>query len=147
MNGERPGGGISGADVPGAAAGGPVPGGPSPGAPAAHVMEPIERMVSRVLRTGIAIAVALMAVGLVLSVFDKEGMPAHVVPLADLPALLGQFDPAAYLSLGLMVLIATPFVRVAGSMVAFARERDRRYVLITAVVFVVMCLGVVLGRA
>jgi uncharacterized membrane protein len=129
-------------DRPGGASGGPVPGGP-----AAHVMEPIERMVSRVLKAGIAIAVALMAVGLVLSVFDKEGMPSHVVPLADLPALLGQFDPAAYLSLGLMVLIATPFVRVAGSIIAFARERDLRYVLVTAIVFTVMCLSVVLGKA
>ena len=118
-----------------------------PGPPPAHVMEPIERMVSRVLKAGIAIAVALMAVGLVLSVFDKEGLPSHVVPLADLPALLGHLDPAAYLSLGLIVLIATPFVRVAGSIIAFARERDLRYVLITAVVFAVMCLSVVLGKA
>ena len=55
-------------------------------------------------------------------------------------------DPAAYLSLGLIVLIATPFVRVAGSIVAFARERDRRYVLVTAVVLAVMCLSVVLGK-
>ena len=61
--------------------------------------------------------------------------------------MLGEFDPAAYLSLGLLVLIATPFVRVAGSIITFARERDRRYVLITAVVFAVMCLSVVLGRA
>ena len=59
----------------------------------------------------------------------------------------GSSDPAAYLSLGLLVLIATPFVRVAGSIVAFARERDRRYVLVTAVVLAVMCLGVVLGKA
>jgi uncharacterized membrane protein len=110
-------------------------------------MEPIERMVSRVLKAGIAVAVALMAVGLVLSVLDEERIPAHVVPLADLPALLGHLDPAAYLSLGLIVLIATPFVRVAGSIIAFARERDLRYVLITAAVFAVMCLSVVLGKA
>jgi uncharacterized membrane protein len=45
------------------------------------------------------------------------------------------------------VLIATPFVRVAGSIVAFAREHDRRYVLITSVVLAVMCLSVVLGKA
>ena len=37
-------------------------------------------------------------------------------------------------------------MRVAGSLVAFARERDRRYVLVTAVVLAVMCLGVVLGK-
>jgi uncharacterized membrane protein len=110
-------------------------------------MEPIERMVSRVLKAGMAIAVALMAVGLVLSVVDREGMPSHVVPLAGLPSLLGHLDPAAYLSLGLIVLIATPFVRVAGSIIAFARERDLRYVLITAVVFAVMCFSVVLGKA
>jgi uncharacterized membrane protein len=124
-----------------------TPGDVRPGPPPAHVMEPIERMVSRVLKAGIAIAVALMAVGLVLSVVDKEGMPSHVVPLAHLPSLLGHLDPAAYLSLGLIVLIATPFVRVAGSIIAFARERDLRYMLITAVVFAVMCFSVVLGKA
>ena len=110
-------------------------------------MEPIERMVSRVLKAGIAVAVALMAVGLVLSVVDEEGMPSHVVPLADLPALLGIWTPPPISRWACIVLIATPFVRVAGSIVAFARERDLRYVLITAVVFAVMCLSVVLGKA
>jgi uncharacterized membrane protein len=70
-----------------------------------------------------------------------------VVPLGDLPSLLLDLDPAAYLSLGIIVLIATPFVRVAGSIVAFARERDRRYVAITAVVLAVMCLSLVVGKA
>ncbi len=70
-----------------------------------------------------------------------------MVPLADLPARLAALDPAAYLSLGSIVLIATPFVRVAGSIVVFVRQRDRRYVLITAVVLAVMCLSVLLGKA
>lgn len=143
MNGERPVGGTARGD----AAGGGAPGARQGSGPPPHVMEPIERMVSRILTSGIVIAIALMAVGLVLSVFDKEGMPSQVVPLADISALLGKLDPAAYLSLGLIVLIATPFVRVLGSIVAFARERDGRYVLITAVVFAVMCLSVVLGKA
>ncbi len=120
---------------------------PKHDAPQKHVMVPIERMVSRVLTIGIAVSVTLMAIGLILGFFDRQGTPTHVVPLADLPSLLRSFDPAAYLSLGLIVLIATPFVRVLGSIVAFARQRDRRYVLITAVVLVVMCLSVVLGRA
>jgi uncharacterized membrane protein len=110
-------------------------------------MDPVERMVRRVLLTGIALAVALLAAGVVLSVVDAQGLPSGVVPVADLPAQLVVLDPAAYLSLGLIVLIATPFVRVAGSLVAFARERDRRYVLVTAVVFAVMCVSVLLGKA
>ena len=56
-------------------------------------------------------------------------------------------EPAAYLSLGLIVLVATPFVRVAGSIVAFALEHDRRYVLITSAVLAVMCLSVAAGQA
>ena len=117
------------------------------GTPEKHVMVPIERMVSRILMIGIAISVTLMVIGLVLGFFNSQGMPKHVVPLADLPSLLRAFDPAAYLSLGLIVLIATPFVRVLGSIIAFAREGDRRYVIITAVVLAVMCLSVLLGRA
>ena len=120
---------------------------PSPAPVPKHQMDPIERMVNRILVVGVALAVALMAAGLVLGVVDGQGLPSHVVSLADLPSLLGSLDPAAYLSLGLIVLIATPFVRVAGSIVAFAREHDRRYVLITAVVLAVMCVSVVLGRA
>jgi uncharacterized membrane protein len=112
-----------------------------------HQMDPIERTVNRILVAGVALAVALMAAGLVLSVVDGQGLPTHVVSLGDLPTLLGSLDPDACLSLGLIVLIATPFVRVAGTIVAFALEHDRRYVVITGVVFVVMCLGVALGRA
>ncbi len=116
-------------------------------APPRHAMDLIERTVSRILLVGIAVSVALMATGLLLGAVDEEGMPSGVVPLAELPSRLAALDPAAYLSLGLIVLVATPFVRVAGSMVVFARQRDRRYVLVTAVVFVVMCLSVALGKA
>jgi uncharacterized membrane protein len=143
VNAELPGGAKNGADLSGAGA----PGASPPRARTPHVMDPIERMVSRALAAGITVSVAFMAAGLILGLVDKEGMPSHAVPLADLPSLLGALDPAAYLSLGLLLLIATPFVRVAGSMVAFALQRDRRYVLVTALVLAVMCLSVVVGRA
>ena len=121
---------------------------PEQGSPdRAHVMEPVERVIRSVLLCGIALSVALMAAGLVLGVARGAGLPRGVVPLAELPRALAALRPAAYLSLGLIVLIGTPFVRVAGSLVVFVRERDRRYVLVTTIVLLVMCLGVVLGRA
>jgi uncharacterized membrane protein len=115
--------------------------------PVKHVMDPIERMVSRVLGAGIAVAVAFMFAGVVLGAVRGDGLPQHVVGLRDLLPGLGGLDPAAYLSVGLLVLIATPFARVIGSIVGFALQRDRRYVLVTAAVLVVMCVGVLLGRA
>jgi len=118
------------------------------GAPArTHVMEPVERVIRGILLCGIALSVALMAAGLVLGVARGAGLPRGVVPLAELPRGLAALRPAAYLSLGLIVLIGTPFVRVAGSLVIFVKQRDGRYVLVTASVLLVMCLGVALGKA
>ena len=113
----------------------------------AHVMEPVERVIRGILLCGIAVSVTLMAAGLVIGVARGAGVPRGVVPLAELPRALAALRPAAYLSLGLIVLIGTPFVRVAGSLVVFVKERDGRFVLVTASVLLVMCLGVVLGRA
>jgi uncharacterized membrane protein len=112
-----------------------------------HHMDPVEHTIRAILLAGIAVSVALMAVGLVLGVARAAMLPRAMVPLSALPAALAHLQPAAYVSLGLIVLVATPFVRVVGSLVAFAVERDRAYVLITATVLVVMCAGVLLGRA
>jgi uncharacterized membrane protein len=117
-----------------------------PGAAPVHVMDPVERMIHVVLLAGIAVSVVLMAAGLALGLLNGTGISRGVVPLADLPRAAWGLSPAALLSLGLIVLIATPFVRVAGSLIAFAREGDRRYVVLTAVVLAVMCASVLLGR-
>jgi uncharacterized membrane protein len=110
-------------------------------------MDPVERTVSRILIAGIALSVALMAIGIVLGAVGGDGLPSGVVPLADMPSLLLDLDAGAYVSLGLIVLIATPFVRVAGSLVAFAFQGDRRYVAVTAVVLAIMFANVLLGKA
>ena len=48
--------------------------------------------------------------------------------------------------LGLLVLIATPIARVACTLVAFALQRDRTYVGITAIVLALLLYGLVLGK-
>ena len=120
------------------------------GAPLSRPARPltgVERMVHAVLLGGVVVSVALMLAGLVLLAVRGGPMPNHVETPGELTHGLVALRPAAYLSLGLIVLIATPFVRVAGSIVAFAREHDRRYVLITSAVLAVMCLSVLLGKA
>ncbi len=112
-----------------------------------HEMDAVERMVNRVLGIGVAAAVALMLAGVGLLVAYGGGLPDSLVALGRLLPGLRTLDPAAYLSAGLLVLIATPFARVLGSALAFFLEGDRRYTLLTAAVLLVMCLGVLLGRA
>ena len=112
-----------------------------------HVMDPVEKVVHWVLLIGLLVSVALMGIGLVLGLAHGDGLPDGVTAPGDLWDGLANGVAGAYLTLGLLVLIVTPFLRVAGSLVAFARERDLRYVVISAAVLTAMCLSVLLGRA
>ncbi len=55
--------------------------------------------------------------------------------------------PYAVIGLGLLVLIATPVVRVAATLVGFIRAKDPPYIAITAIVLTVLLLSFALGKA
>jgi uncharacterized membrane protein len=107
----------------------------------------INALVHQLLIVGLAAAAVLMVAGVLLGLFTGQGLPDAMVPLSNLLAELARFNPAAFISLGLLALIATPILRVAGSIVGFAIERDWRYALITTVVLIIVILSIVLGQA
>ena len=103
-----------------------------------------EILVSTVLRIGVLVSAALVAAGLVIHLARGGTDPkifAHFtrVPF-DLEHLGGMLKGIAHLrgrsivQLGLLVLIATPVVRVAMSVGVFVRERDGTYVVVTLIV-------------
>jgi uncharacterized membrane protein len=69
-------------------------------------------------------------------IFQSE--PAELRSIAGI--IRGTFagQPAAIVQLGLVLLIATPVARVAMSLVAFVLQRDRVYVLVTAIVLALL---------
>lgn len=117
---------------------------PEPAPEAAKTL--VACLVERLLLAAIGVSVALMLLGLALGLAAGDGLPHAVLAVSGLREALMSREPAAYLSLGLIVLMATPFVRVVGALVVFAMERDRRYVLVTAIVLAVMCFSVLLGQ-
>ena len=66
-------------------------------------------------------------------------------PLPILLVEAAQLTPAGLLSLGALVMILTPIARVLLSVLIFAEEGDRMYVLVTGIVFFNLMLGVALG--
>ena len=54
--------------------------------------------------------------------------------------------PSGFLSLGLLVLLITPIVRVIGSIVVFVWERDWRFALVTSFVLIVMTVSIIVGQ-
>jgi uncharacterized membrane protein YfcA len=59
-----------------------------------------------------------------------------------LVASLEQLHPQGIITLGLLLLIATPVLRVAASIVMFAVEHDRTYVIITCLVLVILLFSI-----
>ncbi|HLG51430.1 MAG TPA: DUF1634 domain-containing protein [Chloroflexota bacterium] len=122
------------------------------GAPVEERATRIEYIVSVVLRYGVLLSFLIILIGSLL-LFLEGGRSVTVrltgapVPnrldqvLADLLAL----RPRAIIDLGLMLLIATPVLRVAVSVIAFLVEDDLVYTAITLFVLAVLLTSFFLG--
>lgn len=109
-------------------------------------MKNIERLVHHVLLWGLALSAALLLGGLIVWAFRGGELPTTITMPPASFADLARAQPIGFFSTGLFVLVLTPFARVAGSIVLFAKAGDRRYTAITAVVLLVMAAGLLLGR-
>jgi uncharacterized membrane protein len=110
--------------------------------------ERLEGLLGTVLRWGVVSAAVVVAVGAAVFL-TRHGseQPLYQVfrgepsDLKTVPGILGDAFTGrgrGLIQLGLLLLIATPVTRVAFSIGVFAIQGDRRYVLITLVVLVVL---------
>ena len=106
----------------------------------------LERVVSLTLRIGVITASVLVVVGLIL--YFAEGDMSSLVSsnfnVGQVLAGLARADPLSIIFLGVIVLIATPLLRVLELALDYAWERDRIYVLLSLIVLVLMVVGIVL---
>ncbi len=109
-----------------------------------------------VLRLGLACSLAILGSGVAIYVVENPATSsAHVLsnnPILNylnLPALISGIaagSVSAVLTLGLIVLIATPVARVASGLYFFAKAGERPMAAITFTVLVLLLLGIlVLG--
>ena len=113
----------------------------------------IETIMGNLLRAGVVFAAAVTLTGGVLFLArygstipqyrDFHGEPAALRQVKTIlrDALSGH--GRALMQLGLLLLIATPVARVVFSLVAFAIQGDRLYVLLTLVVLAVLAFSLV----
>lgn len=128
------------------------PRGASPSRERETAVRQAELVISYVLRGGVLLSAAVMLGGVVFfyvqwflrSGHDASSSFPHT--LSSVEQGLAQGNPQAIIVLGLLMLLLTPVVRVAVSVVAFLLERDWRYVIITSLVLVILLLSFVLGK-
>ncbi len=122
----------------------------------------MELVISHTLLIGVLLSAAVILTGIALFALNHNTGYAPVLPhhLSDLIAYRqdrgpGYFPsslaavlsgaaagkPYAIIGLGILLLIATPVIRVALSVFFFLEQRDRLYVAITLIVFSVLLFG------
>jgi uncharacterized membrane protein len=72
---------------------------------------------------------------------DYNHFAGHIGSLRNIAGILHRammLDPRSLIQLGVLLLIATPVVRVVFCIVGFARQRDRIYVFISSSVLVIL---------
>jgi uncharacterized membrane protein len=106
----------------------------------------IEWLVARVLGIGIAIAVTFLAAGVTLMVVDGISPLSEAFPPLQIDRLLPDLlslRPESFLWIGLMVLVATPIVRIAGESIGLVARGERTMAVIAAAILGVVALSVV----
>jgi uncharacterized membrane protein len=126
-----------------------------------RVQRQVESLISWILRIGVATSAALVVLGMTLVFVHHPSYRHSAKDLRELTSAALEYPHTvgAVLTsvregrgqgiamLGLLLLIATPVLRVAVSIVLFAHERDGLFVLITSVVLALLLLSFALGAA
>ena len=104
-----------------------------------------------ILQGGVLISSAVICVGVALWLLGSGHQSSQ--QLLVFPHTVGEvwsglltLHPQAVITLGLLLLLATPVVRVFASIFAFALEHDRRYVAITTLVLTILLVSFLLGK-
>jgi len=113
----------------------------------------LDVVLAMALRGGVLLAAAIVVVGAAIylarhgmSLPDYRkfrGEPSDLRSPASIWATARTFTGRGVMQFGLLVLISTPIMRVLLSVIGFVRERDWMYVVITLIVFSLLCYSLV----
>ncbi len=114
---------------------------------AAGVVDSTTTIIGWILQIGVLVSAAVVFTGVVLLSLEPGGIsPAKLrsFPQSFSQVWTGLFGlhPQSVIAFGLLLLIATPVLRVAVSIVAFALEHDRMYVVITSAVLIILLFSI-----
>jgi uncharacterized membrane protein len=115
----------------------------------------LDSWVATVLAAGVVVSGALIAAGVVGSLvvgwtgtFSGQTLPpTDPTDFGDLWPRLMALQPLALSQAGLLLLIATPVVRVAVTALGFFGQHDRLYAAISVIVLVMLLAGLAIGLA
>lgn len=115
----------------------------------------VELFIGQQLRWGVITSSIIAFIGGIIYLYSHgkntpsytefTGAPEYVRHFPGIIKGVLQLDGMAIIQLGVVVLLATPITRIAFSVLAFAMEKDRLYVVITLIVLGVITFSIFSG--
>ncbi len=116
----------------------------------------VEQTVGRILRTGVLIAAMVVFIGGILYLIHYgtelpdyhvfHGEPSDLRSVSLILQDAWALHRRGLIQFGILLLMATPVVRVAFSLFAFAKEHDRTYMIVTSLVLALLLYSLAGGR-
>jgi uncharacterized membrane protein len=117
----------------------------------------IEQIIATLLRAGVMLSAAVVLIGGLMYLHQEHAdLPQYQVfhsadaPFRNLRSILHSVwlgNSEAIIQTGILLLIATPVARVLFSVIAFAREGDRMYVVFSLTVLLILFFSLFHGAA
>ena len=116
----------------------------------------VEFAMSKLLRTGVIIAALVVLCGIILflwqnpqTVLNKHiftGEPKNLRFFEDIVQDALHFKGRGIIQVGVLLLIATPIMRVAFSVYAFYKQKDKLYIAFTLIVLTILLASLFKGH-
>lgn len=117
----------------------------------------LQKMIGWILRIGIYTSIGIVIIGGIFFLYRHaqetanyhafNGVPVFVHNFGDIFSSAFSFKGQAIIQLGIILLVATPVVRVIFAAIGFLLEKDYLYTVISAIVLMVILLSAFSGHA
>jgi uncharacterized membrane protein len=115
----------------------------------------VETILGNVLRTGVIVSAAVVTIGAIiylshhganLPIYQRfKSEPTELRSVGGIVNYALAESGRGIIQLGLLLLIATPVMRVLLSFVSFIKQGDKAYIVITFIVFVILVYSIFMG--
>jgi len=103
------------------------------------------RVIERILLIGMLSSIALMIFGVVIGLVRGQPIPDHAeLPLSAFRGLI-HLNATSIISVGILVLMATPVAYVLAGLIEFIGGRNWKFIIMTSIVIIVLAISVLLG--
>jgi uncharacterized membrane protein len=118
-----------------------VPQGSGGGSIVADENQPLNRQIRFVLLTGMVLSLSMMAIGLLWNMISPSSTNVTMGPWQAVQAMLNG-DPIGLIDLGIMLLIATPLIRILVALATFIKGKEWKFVAVSLIVLLVITMAI-----